>query len=188
MISIFLLPFFTPFFFLIALLIKWETKGPVFVRLTRIGQGKEFGLIKFRSMIDKAAELKSHLTSLNEREDGPLFKVRDDPRITRVGRFIRSKRVDELPQIFNVLRGEMSLVGPRPHEPEEIGRYERHHKKVLAIKPGVTGIAQISGAEKLPFEEEVKLDRYYIEHWSIKKDIIILLKTLGILLFGKTEY
>lgn len=187
-VSILLLPIFTLFFFLIALLITWETKGPVFVRLRRIGQGKEFGLIKFRSMIDGAAELKHHLAYLNEREDGPLFKAKNDPRITRVGRFIRSKRIDELPQIFNVLRGEMSLVGPRPHEPEEISLYERHHKKVLAIKPGVTGLAQISGAEKLPFEEEIKLDRYYIEHWSLKKDTVILLKTLGILLFGKTDY
>lgn len=182
------LPFLLPLFLCIALLIKWETKGPVFVRLVRVSQGKEFYLMKFRSMIAGAAELKPYLASANERNDGPLFKMKDDPRVTKVGRFIRSKRIDELPQIFNVLKGDLSLVGPRPHEPEEVARYERHHKKVLAIKSGVTGLAQISGAEKLPFEEEVKLDRYYIENWGLKQDMAILLKTFGILIFGKTEY
>ncbi|MBI1888898.1 MAG: sugar transferase [Candidatus Spechtbacteria bacterium] len=182
------LPFLLPLFLCVGFFIKWETKGPVFVRLRRVSQGKEFDLMKFRSMIAGAAELKPYLVSLNERNDGPLFKMKDDPRITKVGRFIRSKRIDELPQIFNVLKGDLSLVGPRPHEPEEVARYERHHKKVLAIKSGVTGLAQISGAEQLPFEEEVKLDRYYIENWSLKKDVAILLKTLGILIFGKTGY
>ncbi|MFY9457722.1 MAG: sugar transferase [Candidatus Spechtbacterales bacterium] len=186
--SLALLPFFAPVFLLIAFLIKWETRGPVFAKLRRVSQGKEFDLLKFRSMIDGAHDYRAHLAPANERGDGPLFKMKDDPRITRVGKFIRSKRIDELPQIFNVLQGAISMVGPRPHEPEEIARYERHHKKVLAIKSGVTGLAQISGAEKLPFEEEVKLDRFYIENWSLKKDIGILLKTLGILLFGRTEY
>jgi len=184
----FLLPFFAPVFLVIALLIKWDTKGPVFVRLKRVSQGKEFYLLKFRSMVDGAESYKLHLAQRNERGDGPLFKMRGDPRITKAGRIIRSKRIDELPQILNVFLGNISLVGPRPHEPQEVARYERHHKKVLAIKSGVTGLAQISGAERLPFEEEVKLDRYYIENWSLKKDIVILLKTVGILLFGKTEY
>ncbi len=187
-ISILLLPLLMPFFLVIALLIKWDTKGPVFAKLKRVGQGKEFYLLKFRSMVYNAEKYKQYLISGNERGDGPLFKMKGDPRITRIGRFIRSKRIDELPQIFNVLRGDLSLVGPRPHEPQEVARYERHHKKVLAIKSGVTGLAQISGAEKLTFEEEVKLDRYYIENWSLKRDIVILLKTLGILIFRKTEY
>ncbi len=186
--SLVLFPIFAPAFLAIAFFIKWDTKGPVFVRLKRVSAGKEFDLLKFRSMITGAHEYREYFVSGNERGDGPLFKMKDDPRITKVGRFIRSKRVDELPQIFNVLKGDISLVGPRPHEAGEISRYERHHKKVLAIKSGVTGLAQISGAEKLPFEEEVKLDRYYIEHWSLRKDTIILLKTLGILLFGKSEY
>lgn len=186
--SLFLFPFFAPIFLVIACLIKWETRGPVFVKLRRVSQGKEFDLLKFRSMIDGAHDYKEHLASGNERGDGPLFKMKDDPRITKAGRFIRSKRIDELPQLFNVLRGDISLVGPRPHEPQEIARYERHHKKVLAIKSGVTGLAQISGAERLPFEEEVKLDRSYIENWSLKKDLAILLKTLGILIFKRTEY
>jgi len=186
--SLVLIPLFAPAFFVIAFFIKWDTKGPVFVRLKRVSRGKEFKLLKFRSMITGAHEYKEYLASENERGDGPLFKMKDDPRITKVGRFIRSKRIDELPQIFNVLKGEISMVGPRPHEPAEIARYERHHKKVLAIKSGVTGFAQISGAEQLPFEEEVKLDRHYIENWSLKKDIAILLKTLGILIFRRTEY
>lgn len=183
-----LLLFFIPFFFMIALFIKWDSKGPVFVKLKRVSRGKEFSLVKFRSMVDGAEEYKPYFLFRNERGDGPLFKMKNDPRITRIGRLIRSKRLDELPQVFNVFKGDLSLVGPRPHEPQEIARYERHHKKVLTIKSGVTGLAQISGAEKLPFEEEVKLDRYYIENWSLKKDIAILLKTLGVLLFGKTEY
>ena len=183
-----LLPFFTPVFFAIAFLIKWETKGPVFVKLKRVSRGREFDLLKFRSMIADAHDYKEHLFSSNERGDGPLFKMKDDPRVTRVGRFIRSKRIDELPQIFNVLRGDISMVGPRPHEPQEVALYERHHKKVLAIKSGVTGLAQVSGAEQLAFEDEVKFDRFYIENWSLKKDIVVLLKTLGILIFKKTDY
>ncbi len=183
-----LLLFLLPVFFIIAMLIKWDSRGPVFVRLKRISQGKEIDLIKFRSMVDGAEAYRPYFAFGNERRDGPLFKMKDDPRVTKIGKMIRSKRVDELPQIFNVLKGDLSLVGPRPHEPQEIARYERHHKKVLAIKSGVTGLAQISGAEQLPFEEEVKLDRYYIENWSLKRDIVILLKTMGVLIFGKTEY
>ena len=188
LLSFILLPFLLPIFLAIALLIKWDSEGPVFAKLKRVSRGKEFRLFKFRSMIDDAEEYKRYLAAGNERGDGPLFKMKDDPRITKIGRMIRSKRIDELPQIFNVLKGDLSLVGPRPHEPQEIARYERHHKKVLAIKSGVTGLAQISGAEQLPFEEEVKLDRYYIENWSLKRDTVILLKTLGILIFGRTEY
>jgi len=188
MLAAMLLPFLLPLFLFIAVLIKWDSRGPVFVKLGRVSRGKEFGLIKFRSMIDGADRYKPYFIPENERYDGPLFKLKNDPRITRIGRLIRSKRIDELPQIFNVLAGDISLVGPRPHEPEEIAKYQRHHKKVLAIKSGVTGLAQISGAEQLAFEEEVKLDRYYIENWSLKKDIVILLKTVGVLLFGKTDY
>lgn len=149
--------------------------------LKRISQRREFDLYKFRSMIKNAEELKNNLMEYNERKDSPLFKMKNDPRITRIGRFLRKYRIDELPQLFNVLRGEMSLVGPRPHQPDEIEKYEKHHKKVLLIKPGVTGMAQISGSSDLPFEEEVRLDTYYIENWSLSKDIYILLKTLIIL-------
>ena len=132
-------------------------------------------------MIDNAHLLKKEMTQLNERNDGPLFKMKNDPRVTRVGRFLRRARIDELPQLFNVLRGDMSLVGPRPHEPEEVAKYEKHHKKLLTIKSGMTGMAQVSGSSDLSFEEEVKLDTYYIENWSPALDIKILLKTLVIL-------
>jgi exopolysaccharide biosynthesis polyprenyl glycosylphosphotransferase len=171
----------SPFFAIIAIIIKTTSKGPIFVRLRRVRQGTNFGLYKFRSMIDGAHAMKKELSSLNERNDGPLFKMKNDPRITKVGRWLRKTRIDELPQLINVFKGEMSLVGPRPHEPEEVARYEKHHKKVLAIKPGMTGLAQISGSSSLAFEEEVKLDTYYVENWSPKLDIYVLLKTFVIL-------
>lgn len=175
----------SPFFVIVAFCIKWDTEGPVFERLRRISKGKGFDLFKFRSMIKNARFLKPALLQFNERTGGgPLFKMKNDPRITRVGRFIRKTRIDEFPQLFNVLRGEMSLVGPRPHEPEEVARYEKRHRKVLAIKPGITGLPQVSGASDLPFEDEVRLDTYYIEQWSLLLDIKILLKTLWIVLEG----
>jgi exopolysaccharide biosynthesis polyprenyl glycosylphosphotransferase len=181
----------SPVFLIVAIIIKLDSNGPVFVKLKRISQKQEFGLYKFRSMIahdpDGSAEsLKSSLIILNERKDSPLFKMRNDPRITRVGKFLRRKRIDELPQLINVLKGEMSLIGPRPHQPDEIEKYEKHHKKVLLIKPGMTGMAQISGSSDLPFEEEVKLDTYYIENWTLSKDIYILLKTIIIFFTDKS--
>lgn len=171
----------SPLFLLIGLIIKIDSQGAVFVKLKRISQRKDFYLYKFRSMVKNADELKKDLLKYNIREDGPLFKMKNDPRITRIGRFLRKSRIDELAQLFNVLKGEMSLVGPRPHQPDEIVKYEKHHKKVLLIKPGMTGLAQISGSSDLPFEEEVKLDTYYIENWSLKRDIYIFLKTFIIL-------
>ena len=127
-----------PVFTILALAVKWETEGPIFVNLRRISGTKEFYLLKFRSMIENAEELKPFLTAFNEREGGPLFKMRNDPRITKTGKLMRRARIDELPQLLNVLRGNMSLVGPRPHQPDEIARYQKHHKKVLAIKPSGT--------------------------------------------------
>jgi len=167
----------SPFFIIIAILIKIDSPGSVLVKLKRISQRKEFNLYKFRSMVKDAEEMKENLMQFNERSDGPLFKMKNDPRITRLGRFLRKTRIDEFPQLFNVLKGEISLVGPRPHQPDEIAQYEKHHKKVLLIKPGMTGMAQISGSSDLPFEEEVKLYTYYIENWSYMKDIYILMKT-----------
>ena len=175
--SILALIIFSPLLLLVSFAIKWETEGPVLVRLRRVSQNREFSLLKFRSMVKNAEELKPYLAVLNERSDGPLFKIRRDPRITGVGKFIRRYRLDELPQFANVLKGDMSLVGPRPHQPDEIANYEKHHKKVLSIKAGVTGLAQVSGSSNLPFEEEVALDSFYIENWSLVQDIKILLKT-----------
>lgn len=139
-------------------------------------------------MIEGAEDFKKFLWTYNERKDGPLFKMRNDPRITKVGRFLRKYRIDELPQLFNVLKGEISLVGPRPHQPDEIAKYKKEHKKVLAIKSGVTGLAQAGGSAELSFEEEVKLDTYYIENWSLLLDLKIFLKTLVILFKDKSAY
>lgn len=169
----------SPLFAVTAVLVKLDSEGPVFVMLDRVTLGKKFAMYKFRSMVDHAHGMKEKLAEFNERNDGgPLFKMHNDPRVTRIGRMLRKTRIDELPQLFNVLMGEMSLVGPRPHEPEEVGQYERHHKKLLVVKAGMTGMAQISGSSNLPFEEEVKLDTYYIENWSLFLDVKILLRTV----------
>ena len=128
-------------------------------------------------MIRDALAMRDQLSAQNERLDGPLFKISNDPRITRVGRWIRKTSIDEIPQLINVLRGDMSLVGPRPHLPEEVARYEKHHKKLLTIRPGMTGMAQVSGRSDLTFEDEVRLDTYYIEHWSLGLDLQVLLRT-----------
>lgn len=176
----------SPVFAVIAFAIKWETAGPVLVRLNRVSRGRSFGLFKFRSMIENAEELKPLLTLLNERADGPLFKMRDDPRITKVGRFLRRTRLDELPQFMNVLVGDISLVGPRPHQPDEIEQYEKHHRKVLAIKAGATGLAQINGSSDLPFEEEVALDVFYIENWTLWLDIRIMVRTAASMLWDRS--
>lgn len=161
----------------VALAIKWDSAGPIFVKLKRVSQGKEFYLYKFRSMIKDAHQYKNFLMVYNERKDGPLFKMKQDPRITRVGRFLRWHHLDEIPQVFNVLSGKMSLVGPRPHEPQEIARYQKSHRKTLFLRPGITGLAQVSGASDLAFEQEMKLDSFYIENWALGLDLKILAKT-----------
>ncbi len=186
-VALLLLLLLSPLFLLLAIVIMLDSKGGVFARLDRVGQrGKSFRLYKFRSMVKNAHMLKKDLLKYNERNDGPLFKISNDPRITRVGRFIRKTSLDEFPQLINVVKGEMSLVGPRPHEPEEVSRYENWHKKLLTIKPGMTGLAQISGRSDLKFEDEAKLDIYYIENWSPKLDLQILLKTPWVVFSGKS--
>lgn len=176
----------SPLFLAIALAVKWETEGPVLVRLRRVSQNREFNLLKFRSMIKNAEALRAHLAAYNERQDGPLFKIKNDPRITGVGKVIRRFRLDELPQFLNVFRGEMSIVGPRPHQPDEIARYQQHHKKILSIKAGATGLAQVSGSSELPFEKEVAMDSFYIEHWSFWRDIKIIIKTALKMFFDRS--
>ena len=176
--SFILLIVLSPLFLLIGLAVVLTSTGPVMVKLTRVGYGGgKFVLYKFRSMVKNARQLKPALSSYNERADGPLFKMENDPRITPCGRFLRKWSLDELPQLINVLLGQMSLVGPRPHEPEEVARYQTAEKKLLAIKPGLTGPAQVSGRSDLAWEEEVRLDTYYVENWSLGLDIQILLKT-----------
>ncbi len=176
--AIFFMIIFSPIFLIIPIIIKMDSPGPIIYKDLRVGsKNKKFYLYKFRSMIDKADELREKLMQQNERADGPLFKIENDPRITKIGKFIRKTSIDEIPNFWNVLIGKMSLVGPRPHRPEEVEKYQRHHKKLLNIKPGITGMAQVSGRSTLDFETEVKLDTLYIETWSLWLDIIILLKT-----------
>lgn len=196
-ISLFLIIILSPILVLTAVIIKLDSHGPIFFSrrdddapLFRVGQGgKLFRYFKFRSMRDRSDSMRyKELADLNIRQGGPLVKIKDDPRITNVGKFIRRFSIDELPELFLVLTGKMSLVGPRPHLPEEVAKYERHHKKVLTLKPGITGLAQISGRSDLSFEEEVKLDTYYIENWSFLFDLTILLRTpLAVLKGRKAE-
>lgn len=185
--SLILLTILSPLFAILAIIIKLDSPGPVFARLKRVSQGREFKMLKFRSMVKDAHKKKKELMKFNERKDGPLFKMANDPRITKFGRFLRRTRLDEFAQLINVIKGEMSLVGPRPHEPEEIENYKIHHKKVLGIKAGITGMAQVSGSSGLNFEDEVGLDTYYIENWSLTLDLIILFKTLVIVLRGDKD-
>lgn len=181
-----------PLFLIISLIIKLDSDGPVFARLDRIASARKFKLYKFRSMVKNAHEmkydglgnLKPEFAERNLRGGGPLFKIKNDPRVTRFGKFLRRTRLDEFPQLVNVFRGEMSLVGPRPHEPEEVAQYKKGHMKLLMIKPGITGMAQVAGSSDLDFEREAKLDIYYIENWSLFLDLIILVKTFFIFLRG----
>lgn len=197
--SSFLIILFSPAMVLTAIAIKLEEdeSGPVFwsrlddgKRVRRVGEdGKLFNYFKFRSMKHKTHNMRyNELADANERAGTPMVKIKDDPRITRVGKFIRKYSVDELPEFFLVLKGDMSLVGPRPHLPEEVEKYKGEHKKVLGIRPGITGLAQISGRADLDFEEEVKLDKYYMENWSMWMDLYILLKTPFVVLSKRGAY
>lgn len=184
--SFLLIVIFSPIIILTILAIWLDSKGPIFFSrrdngspVTRIGEGaKPFRYFKFRSMIPNTDSMRyKELADRNLRADGPMVKIKDDPRVTRVGKFIRRWSIDELPELFLVFTGRMSLVGPRPHLPEEVAKYENYHRKTLSVKPGITGLAQVSGRSDLAFEEEVKLDVYYIENWSLMLDISILFRT-----------
>lgn len=177
-----------PLMVLIAVAIRLDSPGPPIFRQMRVGRnGKLFPVYKFRSMVQDADKLKEQLKHLNE-ADGPLFKIRDDPRLTRVGRILRRTSLDELPQLWNVLRGDMSLVGPRPALPEEVAHYADWHKRRLVTAPGITGLWQVSGRSNIPFDEMVLLDIYYIENWSPLLDASILLRTVPKVLFGEGAY
>lgn len=173
---------------IIAVLIKLDSPGPILFKQKRIGRyGQEFIAYKFRSMREGADQEQAALNDLNEAR-GPLFKIRDDPRRTRVGRWIRRMSLDELPQLWNVLRGEMSLVGPRPPMPNEVEQYQEWHKRRLDVRPGITGLAQVSGRSDLTFDETALLDIYYIENWSPWMDLAILLKTIPTVLLARGAY
>lgn len=177
--GLFFLLLITPF---IALAIIAEDGLPIFIKLNRVSAGGVIGAYKFRSMIKDAHKKREGLLHLNERNDGPFFKIKNDPRITKVGKFLRRTRIDECPQLINVLRGELSLVGPRPHESKEIERYPEEFKKITMIKSGLTGLSQINGASTLPFRKELEYDLHYLENQSLRLDLKILLKTLKIFL------
>ncbi len=178
----------SPVLGLIALAIKCTSKGPVLFRQTRVMRaGEEFSMLKFRSMVVGAEDLLDELEDRNE-FDGVLFKIRDDPRVTRVGRVLRKYSLDELPQLWNVVKGNMSLVGPRPPLPSEVARYEETTRRRLMVKPGITGLWQVSGRSDLSWEETVRLDLYYVENWSPLLDVIILAKTAKAVLTGGGAY
>ncbi len=198
--SILLIILFSPLMVLVALLIKIESffevkkAGPIIYKNERIGgSGKKFEVLKFRYMKwdmctdpnttegRKAIEYEKKLIVQKSLKRGPLYKIKNDPRKTKIGSFIEKYSIDELPQFFNVLRGDMSLVGPRPHQQREVDKYNEYHRRLLTIKPGVTGMAQVSGRSDLEFEDEYKLDVYYIENWSLWQDIQICLKTVLVL-------
>jgi lipopolysaccharide/colanic/teichoic acid biosynthesis glycosyltransferase len=162
----------------IALLIKLTSPGPVFVRQMRVGRfGKPFVFYKFRSMLKDAELLRDDLEEDNFHEAPTVFKLRRDPRVTPVGRFIRRTSMDELPNLFNVLRGDMSLIGPRPPLPREVAHYSPRHMQRLAAMPGMTGLWQVRGRSEIPFENMVEIDLEYIERWSLWLDLYIVLKT-----------
>jgi exopolysaccharide biosynthesis polyprenyl glycosylphosphotransferase len=177
-----------PFFSLLALLIKLDSDGPVFFTQIRVGKNENlFACYKFRSMRQGAEAEQEQLRALNE-ADGPIFKMRDDPRITRMGRILRRTSLDEVPQLFNVIMGHMSLVGPRPAPPSEVQRYQPWHKRRLEVAPGMTGLWQVSGRSELSFDEMVLLDLYYIEHWSPVLDVQIMLRTFPKMITGEGAY
>ncbi|MFH1277009.1 MAG: sugar transferase [Candidatus Eisenbacteria bacterium] len=173
---------FSPLFLMIAALIKIDSPGPVFFRQGRIGKrGKPFSFFKFRSMIKDAERHKQSLKDLNEAEE-PLFKIEKDPRVTAVGRILRKTSLDELPQMINVLRGDMSVVGPRPHLPEEVSCYGELQRERLAVQPGITCLWQATNRKSTQFNEWIESDLEYVRNRSLRMDFMILMKTVGIVL------
>ncbi|HET6744064.1 MAG TPA: sugar transferase, partial [Kribbella sp.] len=178
----------SPLLLITAILVKLSSRGPVLFRQTRVGRGGEqFRMLKFRTMVVDAEERKAELHALNE-GNGILFKLRDDPRVTRIGRYLRRFSIDELPQLVNVLRGEMSLVGPRPPLPAEVAQYQIDDARRMLVKPGLTGLWQVSGRSDLTWEESMRLDLRYADNWSIALDLLILWKTARAVLGSDGAY
>jgi lipopolysaccharide/colanic/teichoic acid biosynthesis glycosyltransferase len=177
-----------PFALLIALAIRLDTAGPILYSQVRVGKnGEHFRCYKFRSMVRDADRMREQVALLNE-SSGPLFKIRNDPRLTQVGRFIRRYSLDELPQLINILAGDMSLIGPRPNLPGEVKHYEDWMYKRLAVSPGLTGLWQVSGRSDLTFEEMVLLDIYYVENWTMGLDLNILLRSVPAVVQARGAY
>jgi exopolysaccharide biosynthesis polyprenyl glycosylphosphotransferase len=186
--SLALLVLFAPLFVIAAVWVKLHDRGPVLFAQERTGRdGSMFRCLKFRSMVVDAERLLPELHALTGHQDG-LFKMEDDPRITRPGRWLRRYSIDELPQLVNVLRGEMSLVGPRPPLPTEVARYARDTVRRLRVRPGMTGLWQVSGRADLAFDEAIRLDLYYVDNWSMLQDLTILARTLGAVLGSRGAY
>ncbi len=179
----------SPIFMLLSIIIKVsDFKSPVFYRSMRIGKkGRIFPCFKFRTMVPDAEIQKKNLLAKNEREGAVLFKMKDDPRVTTIGKFLRKYSLDELPQIFNILRGEMSLIGPRPHLPEEVAKYKTEDLQILMIKPGMSGFSQVNGHSTLSFEAEMKYEIFYMKKWSIWLDGLIFMKSIWIFLRGGNQ-
>lgn len=173
---------------LVALAVSIDSPGGPFFFQTRVGQGgRSFRMVKLRTMVAEAESLKPALALSNE-ADGPLFKMREDPRVTRTGRLLRRSSFDEIPQLWHVVRGQMSLIGPRPPVPDEVARYPEWFRRRLAVRPGITGLWQVSGRAELPFVEAMRLDLSYVEGWSPWLDVQILLRTIGVVLGGRGSY
>ena len=178
----------SPLFIIIAIIVKFTSKGPIFFSQKRVGRnGKEFDMYKFRSMVVNAEELKEKLAAQNEMS-GPMFKMKDDPRVTKVGKFIRKTSLDELPQLWNVLKGDMSLVGPRPSLPKEVAQFEDWMYKRLEVKPGLTCYWQVSGRNNIDFEDWMKLDIRYVEEKTLWIDIKLNCKTEFVLFGDKNAH
>jgi exopolysaccharide biosynthesis polyprenyl glycosylphosphotransferase len=174
-----------PLLVAVSVLVKLTSAGPVLFKQERVGQhGRPFYMLKFRSMVQGADALKAKLAGANE-QSGPVFKMKQDPRVTRIGRFIRKFSIDELPQLVNVLRGEMSIVGPRPPVPQEVAKYEAWQRRRLSVRPGLTCVWQVSGRNEISFESWMYLDMQYIDHWSLKEDFLLILKTVPVVLTGR---
>ncbi len=177
-----------PIWMLIALGIKMSSKGPVFYVQERVGRGgRLFGMYKFRSMVADADAMLTELEAGNE-ASGPLFKMKDDPRVTKIGKWMRKFSIDEFPQLINVLKGEMSLVGPRPPLPREVEEYTESHWRRMEVLPGMTGLWQVSGRSRLTFDEMVRLDIFYIENWSVSLDLQLIARTVPAVLFARGAY
>jgi exopolysaccharide biosynthesis polyprenyl glycosylphosphotransferase len=188
-VSLIALILLSPLMISVAIAIKIESEGPVIFKQTRVGKnGRHFIFYKFRSMRKTAEADKQKILFQNESKDGVIFKMKEDPRITSVGKFIRKYSIDELPQFFNVLEGSMSLVGPRPPLPDEVKEYTLEDRKRLHITPGITCIWQIAGRSNIPFKQQVSLDEEYIKNRGFFRDIVILLKTIPAVLTGRGAY
>ena len=175
----------SPLYLVVAIWIKLDSKGPIIFSQERVGlNGKRFNMYKFRSMVVNAEELKEKLAKQNERK-GPMFKIKEDPRVTKIGKFIRKTSIDELPQLINILKGEMSIVGPRPSLPKEVEQFEDWMMTRLEVKPGLTCFWQVQGRDDIPFEEWMELDVKYVRERNLLLDIKLILKTFTVLLGDK---